>query len=166
MQQSLNQLMLPHCGLDATDLLCSRIPLTTPTSCRTMLCLLYANYTTQQHTDRSCLFCMPARPELMVMPIPYTSENCAADPLYNVKRHYTCKFICDLYFTNRDLANKILDLCSHFIPTSDLTRPPCSSSPPQNFLLCPSLNSLIVSSLDQVAKMWGKLTFLVSMSGM
>lgn len=104
--------------------------------------LLYANYTTRQHTDRSCLFCMPARPELMVMPTTYTSENCAANPLYNVKHHYTCKFFCDLYFTNRDLANKILDLCSHFIPTSDFTQPPRSLSPPQkfSFISLPELN--------------------------
>lgn len=67
---------------------------------------------------------MSACSRLMVMPTPYTSETCAADPIYNHKHYHTCKFICDLYFTNSEFLGLSNNLCSHFIPTSDFAHPP------------------------------------------
>lgn len=42
-----------------------------------IFCIQYGNYTTQQNTDHSCSFCMPAYPMLMFLPNPHTSETCA-----------------------------------------------------------------------------------------
>ncbi|XP_030576773.1 uncharacterized protein LOC115773953 [Archocentrus centrarchus] len=113
-------------------------PFSSPDFIKNSLWLQYANFTAVSLTNYSCTFCMVARPLLMVIPVPDTSETCASDPHYP-SHNYSCKFLCDIYYTNSD-TSKIPEFCGHFFPSSDFTRPPTHFEPPQDVLIPSELN--------------------------
>lgn len=114
-------------------------PFSSPDFIKSNLWLQYANFTAMSLTNYSCTFCMAARPLLMVIPVPDTPETCASDPHYPSHNH-SCKFLCDVYYTNSDTSSKIPEFCGHFFPSSDFTRPPTRFEPPQDVLIPSELN--------------------------